>query len=44
VSVTDNASGSPQTVSLSGIAVAPAVSLSPTNLTFASQTVGTASG
>ena len=46
ITLTDNAASSPQAVSLTGTAVAaavPAVSLSPTNLTFASQTVGTAS-
>ena len=42
VSIADNASGSPQAVAMSGTAVAatPAVTLSPTSLTFASQTVG----
>jgi hypothetical protein len=39
--ITDNATSSPQSVSLSGTATAPAVSLSPTNLAFASQPVGT---
>src|SRR5207249_3905534 len=48
VTVTDNATGSPQKVSLSGSGVssgtpAPAVSLSPTSLSFGNQTVGTAS-
>lgn len=45
VSVADNAAGSPQTVSISGIGYVPApvVSLSPTSLTFASQVVGTTS-
>ncbi len=43
VTITDNAAGSPQTVSLLGTGVAPAVLLSPTNLTFASQIVGTTS-
>jgi hypothetical protein len=48
VSVTDNAIGSPQTVLLAGtgaapIVTAPAVTLSPTSLTFAAETVGTAS-
>jgi hypothetical protein len=42
VSVTDNAPGSPQTVSLSGTGTA--VSLSPASITFASRTVGTTSG
>jgi hypothetical protein len=44
LSVTDNASGSPQTVSLSGTgAGTPVVQLSPTSLTFATQLVGTPS-
>jgi hypothetical protein len=44
LSITDNASGSPQTVSLTGVGVtAPAVSLSPTSLTFNSINVGTTS-
>src|SRR5256884_401020 len=44
-SVTDSASGSPQTVGLTGTGAAPTTtaSLSPTSLTFASQTVGTTS-
>jgi hypothetical protein len=43
LSVADNASGSPQTVSLSGTGIAPAVSFSPTTLSFLSQPVGTTS-
>ncbi len=43
VSVTDNAPGSPQTVSLTGTGIAPAVSLSPTSLTFPTQLVSTTS-
>jgi len=43
LSVADNASGSSQTVSLSGTSIAPAVSLSPTDLSFVSQPVGTTS-
>jgi len=48
VTVTDNAAGSPQKVSLSGSGVssgtpAPAVSLSPSSLSFGNQKVGTAS-
>lgn len=43
VSVTDNANGSPQTVSLSGTGTAPSVSLSPITLNFGSQLVGTTS-
>src|SRR5207245_2620422 len=46
VAVTDNASGSPQRVGLSGSGVSssttgPVVSLSPTSLAFGNQTVGT---
>src|SRR5205823_4856317 len=37
LTVTDNASGSPQTASLTGTGGAPAATLSPTSLTFASQ-------
>jgi hypothetical protein len=43
VTVTDNATGSPHTVSLIGTGTAAAVTLTPTGLTFASQTVGTTS-
>ena len=43
VTLTDNASGSPQAVSLSGTGTAAAASLSPTSLTFASQAVGATS-
>jgi hypothetical protein len=46
LSVADNATGSPQTVPLTGTgsaSTAPNVSLAPTSLMFASQTVGTAS-
>ncbi len=43
VSVTDNAPGSPQTVSLTGTGIAPAVTLSPTTLTFATQLVSSTS-
>jgi len=43
VSVSDNAPGSPQTVSLTGTGTQPAVSLSPTSLTFSTQLVGTSS-
>jgi uncharacterized repeat protein (TIGR03803 family) len=42
VTITDNAQGSPQSVSLVGVGVAPAASFSPTSLTFPSQYVGTA--
>ncbi len=40
VSVTDNASGSPQTAALSGTGTAPAVNLTPTSLTFPYTAVG----
>ena len=43
VTITDDASGSPQSVSLSGTGVAPVVGLSPVGLTFSSQPVGTTS-
>ncbi|MGA2277419.1 MAG: choice-of-anchor D domain-containing protein [Terracidiphilus sp.] len=44
LSISDNASGAAQTVSLSGTGVGvPAVSLSPTSLTFASTNVGSTS-
>jgi hypothetical protein len=43
VSITDNASGSPQSVSLSGTGTAALVSLSPTSLAFGSQSVGVTS-
>jgi len=43
LTVSDNAVPATQTVSLTGTGAAPAVSLSPTSLTFASQAVGTSS-
>jgi photosystem II stability/assembly factor-like uncharacterized protein len=43
VSVTDNAPGSPQTVTLSGTGTAPTVMFSPNTVTFASQRVNTTS-
>ncbi|HEY6293675.1 MAG TPA: choice-of-anchor D domain-containing protein, partial [Terriglobia bacterium] len=43
LSVTDNAYGSPQTVSLTGIGLAPQVQLSPASLTFGLQVVNTTS-
>jgi len=43
ITIADNAAGSPQTVTLSGTGLAPAVGLSPGSLTFPSQTVGTTS-
>ena len=48
ISITDNATGSPQQVTLSGTGksttAAPVVSLSPTSLTFAATTVGSTAG
>ena len=41
VAITDNASGSPQTVSLTGTGGGPAVNLTTTSLSFGTQTVGT---
>ena len=43
VSITDNAIGSPQAVSLSGTGTAPEDGLSPTSLSFGKQSVGTSS-
>lgn len=43
LNVSDNATGSPQTVSLTGTGGGPAVSLTTTSLTFPSQTLGTTS-
>ncbi len=43
VSVTDNATGSPQQVPLTGTGTAPGVTLSPLSLAFGDQNVGTAS-
>ncbi|MGB8525116.1 MAG: choice-of-anchor D domain-containing protein [Candidatus Acidiferrales bacterium] len=43
LSLSDNASGSPQTISLTGTAVAPAITLSASSLTFSAQPAGTAS-
>ena len=43
ISVTDNATGSPQTVSLSGTGTSPTITLSPNSLTFGNQEVGTTS-
>ncbi|HEV2425510.1 MAG TPA: choice-of-anchor D domain-containing protein [Terriglobia bacterium] len=43
VSITDNASGSPQTIVLSGTGTQPALTLSPTSLTFPTQVVFTTS-
>jgi Abnormal spindle-like microcephaly-assoc'd, ASPM-SPD-2-Hydin len=43
VSVTDDASNSPQAIGLSGTGAVPAVTLTPTSLSFGSQTIGTRS-
>jgi hypothetical protein len=43
LSLSDNAAGSPQSVSLTGIAVAPTITLSASSLKFGSQDAGTAS-
>ena len=43
LSIADNATGSPHTVALMGTGAAPAVALSQTNLTFATQVTGTTS-
>jgi hypothetical protein len=43
LTITDNVSPTTQTVSLTGTGAAPAVSLSPTSLTFPAQAVGTSS-
>ena len=43
LALTDNASSSPQTVTLSGTGLGPVISLSATSLTFAAQTVSTQS-
>ncbi len=43
LSITDNAAGSPQLVSLLGTGVTSGVTLTPGSLTFASQTIGTTS-
>jgi hypothetical protein len=43
LTITDNAPGSPQAVSLAGTGLAPAVTLSPQSLSFANQLIGTSS-
>jgi Abnormal spindle-like microcephaly-assoc'd, ASPM-SPD-2-Hydin len=43
ITFTDNATGSPQTVTLTGTGVAEAIGIAPTSLTFGSQAVGTTS-
>ena len=43
-SFADDATGSPQTLALTGTGVAPAISFNPTSLTYPSQGIGTTSG
>ncbi|MFY9731421.1 MAG: choice-of-anchor D domain-containing protein, partial [Candidatus Acidiferrales bacterium] len=43
VNFIDNASGGPQSISLSGMAIAPTLQISPSSLSFAAQSVGTSS-
>src|SRR4029077_3414162 len=43
VSVADNASGSPQTVPLTGTGAVPVASLAPANIAFPNQTINTSS-
>src|SRR5207245_136566 len=43
VTITDDAAGSPQSVSLAGMGIAPAVTLAPTNLAFGDQRLSTTS-
>jgi len=43
ITLTDNAADSPETITLTGSGVAPAVTLAPTSLTFASQATGSTS-
>ena len=43
ITVTDNATGSPQKVLVSGTGLAPAVSMKPSSLTFADQMIGSGS-
>src|SRR5947209_9607683 len=43
LTITDDAAGSPQSVSLAGTGIAPAVTLAPANLTFGTQRVSTPS-
>ena len=43
LTIADNASGSPQTVTLTGTGAAPAVTFSPASLSFGTQKVGTTS-
>ena len=44
ITITDNASSSPQSIALSGTGLGPALGLSATSLSYASTTVGEASG
>src|SRR5437879_12169231 len=41
LTITDDAPGSPQSVSLAGMGIAPAVTLAPTNLAFGTQRLST---
>jgi hypothetical protein len=43
VTITDNATGSPQTIPLTGVGIAASVAFTPGSLTFADQVVGTSS-
>ncbi len=43
IAINDNASGSPQAITLTGTGIAPAVTLSTTSLTFSAQTIGSTS-
>src|SRR2546427_830324 len=43
VTITDDAPGSPQSVSLAGTGIVPAVTLAPTNLAFGTQRLSTTS-
>ena len=44
ISITDNAGGSPQHVSLAGSGIGPMATLNPTSLSFGNQSVNTTSG
>src|SRR5262249_21402533 len=43
LSITDNVSGSPQVISLSGVGTSPAIEITPVTVTFADQLVGSSS-
>ena len=43
IAITDNAAGSPQSLSLTGTGILPAATLAPSSLTFGSQQIGTSS-